>query len=192
MGIAIFYIIFILIAGCSNSDSSSESKLDSTSDSGKIEYEIETVEGQIVKSDSTDEKDEEPEDSGEESQDVNQLIADDENIKITFLKIERESYSSDLDDSIEIYFEIENKMDRTIYVNAEAVSSDGKMVDSSIYSMYQDISPNKLADVPLTIVGMDGKELPTLEENLELTIAFYDEDDYNFETLEYPVEISIE
>lgn len=183
MSIALFSIILIfMIAGCSSLNSSKK----------------ETVEGQVVKSDSAEEENEEnkeneqEEESKAESQEINQLIADDENIKISLLKIVRRSGDTRRDEGIDIIFEIENKLDRNINLSAESVSSDGKMVDRGIYSMYQDITANKMADVELNIMKIDDKELPALEEDLELTIFAYDPDDYEFEELQYPVKISFE
>ena len=187
MGKAIIFIVFILvIAGCSSLNS------------GKPNTEKENVDGQVVKNeeDSVEETSDEQEqqeevEAEEESNDINQVIVDDENMKISLLKIVRKSDDT-FGDRINVVFEMENKMDRSITVGAEHVSSDGKMVDNSVYLMYQEISPNKLADAELSFMEMDDKEIPALEKDLELTIRVLDFDDYDFGPLEYPVEISFE
>lgn len=119
---------------------------------------------------------------------VNQLIIDDKNIKATLVSIVEET-----DDiwgkSIKVTFEVENKMDKTIDVQAREVSADNKMVDEMQYSMSTEISPGKLADCVLTISEYEGYTLPKLEENLEMKLHIFNWDDYDFE-LDYPVNVT--
>ena len=84
-------------------------------------------------------------------------------------------------DAIEITFEVENKRDDTIEVQAREVSADGKMVDESMQSMSQEIAGGKVADAVLTIQSLEGKELPSMEENFEMLLHVFSWDDMDFE-----------
>ncbi|GAA0289727.1 hypothetical protein GGQ92_002419 [Gracilibacillus halotolerans] len=156
--------------------------------------ESESVEGEVVNNDqeetTTEETNEVEEDSGTETQDINQSIADDENVSITLLRIEK--IEDDIfGNSIEVVFEVENKTDRTLEVQADSVSADGKMVDETILSMSQEVAPGKIADAKLSFMEFEGHDFPALEQDLELTLNVFDWDDFDF-SLDYPVSISFE
>lgn len=111
---------------------------------------------------------------------LNQLIVDNENIKATLARIERKS-DSIFGDSIEVVFEVENKREDTITVQAREVSVDNKMVDESMIVMSQDISGGKMADAVLTIQDFEGKGLPSMEENFEMLLHVFSWDDMDFQ-----------
>lgn len=80
---------------------------------------------------------------------------------------------------IQVKFEVENKGDTTVAVQAREVSADGKMLDQSLLSMSQDVSAGKRADAILDIQNYDG-DLPVIVEDLEmiLHISLWDDMDY--------------
>lgn len=123
-----------------------------------------------------------------DTEEINQLIVDDENIKATLVSVVEKN-----DDiwgkSIEVTFEVENKTDKTIEIQADEVSADNKMVDDMLYTMSTEVSPGKLADCILKIEEYEGYTFPKLEENLEMKLKVFSWDDYDFE-LKYPVNVT--
>lgn len=117
----------------------------------------------------------------EEPKKLNQEIADTENIKATLISVEKKK-DDVFGDTIEVMFEVENKRDDTIEIQAREVSADGKMVDEGMLSMSQEISGGKKADATLTIQSYDdGKEIPELKENLEMILYAFSWDNMDFE-----------
>lgn len=117
----------------------------------------------------------------EEPKKLNQEIADTENIKATLISVEKKE-DDVFGDTIEVMFEVENKRDDTIEIQAREVSADGKMVDEGMLSMSQEISGGKKADATLTIQNYDdGKEIPELKENLEMILYAFSWDNMDFE-----------
>lgn len=119
-------------------------------------------------------------DDGRNVQEFDQEIVDNENVKAVLKSIE---YIEDdiFGDAIEITFEVENKRDDTIEVQAREVSADGKMVDEAMQSMSQEVAGGKVADAVLTIQSLEGKELPSMEENFEMLLHVFSWDDMDFE-----------
>lgn len=118
---------------------------------------------------------------------INKEIANDEIIQATLVdikKVEDEIFGN----SIEVKFEVVNKTDKTIEVQARQVSADGKMVDESALSMSQEIAPGKSADAVLTIMEFEGTALPKMEENFEMVLHVFSWDDMDFEK-NYPVKV---
>lgn len=118
---------------------------------------------------------------------INQEIANDEVIQATLVdikKVEDEVFGN----SIEVKFEVVNKTDKTIEVQARQVSADGKMIDESMLSMSQEIAPGKTADAVLTIMEFEGTELPKMEDNFEMILHVFSWDDMEFEH-DYPVKV---
>lgn len=56
-----------------------------------------------------------------------------------------------------------------------------KMVDESMRSMSQEIAGGQVADAVLTIQSLEGKELPSMEENFEMLLHVFSWDDMDFE-----------
>lgn len=153
--------------------------------------EVEEKEATVTSGEAVEEETATEEEATEETateEDVNQLIVDDENVKATLVSIV-EKQDDIWGKSIEVTFEVENKTDTTIEVQAREVSADNKMVDDMLLSMSTEISPGKLADCVLTIEEYEGYTFPTLEENLEMKLHIFSWDDSNFE-LEYPVNVT--
>lgn len=119
--------------------------------------------------------------------DLNNQIVNDESINASLVNIEYiedEFYGK----QIKVKFLVENKTNETITVQAREVSTDGMMVDETVITMSQDISPGKKANCILTIHDFEGYEFPTLNSNFEALLRVFDED-YDIE-FEYPVNVT--
>ena len=143
------------------------------------EKEIESVTSK-PKETKAKEKEVEAEDESEK-QELNQEIADTDNIKATLISIEKVVNPDWDEEKYEVKFEVENKRDDNIGVQAREVSADGKMINESMLSMSTDISAGKKADAVLTIENYDG-DLPEINENFEMVLHVYTDEDY--ETVE--------
>lgn len=118
-----------------------------------------------------------------------QVIADNENIKATLTKVEKVIDDIWDEEKVKVTFEVENKRDDTIEVQAREVSADGKMVDEMMLTMSQEVSGGKLADAVLEIQNYEG-DLPQMEDNLEMILHIFSWDDMDF-TEDHPVSIDL-
>lgn len=122
------------------------------------------------------------EDGETETEELDQEIADDDNVKITLVEVERTEGDMLEEAGYEVLFEIENKRDETIEVQAREMSIDGKMVEDFDYSMSTEISGGKEADADLTIGGiMAEDEIPEVEDEIEFQLHVLDWEDIDFE-----------
>lgn len=121
-------------------------------------------------------------------QEINEVIVDNENVKATLVKIVRiqdETWGN----SVEVVFDITNKRDHSIEVQARSVSVDDRMIDETILSMSQEVAPGKSATAKLTIQEFEGYEFPQFEKNLEMTLYFFSWDNVDYEE-EHPVSVT--
>lgn len=147
-----------------------------------------TVENETTKEDTTTDGNEEAEKANKnEEKEFNELIVDNENIKATLVKIAKLS-DEVWGNSIEVIFEIENKREDSIEVQARSVSADGRMIDDSLITMSQEIAPGKSASTKLEIMEMEGYEFPELKEDFEMTLHIFSWEDYEFEE-DHPVKV---
>lgn len=112
-------------------------------------------------------------------QEFNQLIVDNENVKATLVDVIRKK-DDIFGDEIRVKFEVENKTDHPIEVQARQVSADGKMIDETILSMSTEVAPGKIADAVLTISDYEGYEFPALEDNLEMILHIFSWENEDF------------
>ena len=161
VGLSILSLLVILGA-CS--ESSTEKEIDSANSEAKGE--------QPTK---------EQEDASEDNQkkEFNEVIADTDNVKATLIGIEKVVDKTWDEEKYVVTFEVENKREDTIEVQAREVSADGKMIDDSMLMMSTEISGGKRADAELIIQNYDG-DLPIIEENLEMILHIFSWDDYDF------------
>ncbi|MBB5148489.1 hypothetical protein [Ureibacillus thermosphaericus] len=121
-------------------------------------------------------------------QEINEVIVDNENVKATLVKIVKiqdETWGN----SVEVVFDITNKRDHSIEVQARSVSVDDRMIDETILSMSQEVAPGKSATAKLTIQEFEGYEFPQFEKNLEMTLYFFSWDNVDYEE-EHPVSVT--
>lgn len=110
---------------------------------------------------------------------INELIVDNDNLKATLVKITKES-DSIFGDSYKVIFEVENKLDHSIEVQARSVSADGMMVDEALLSMSQEVAPGKKAKAVLDISDFEGYDFPEMEEDFEMTLHIFSFDDFDY------------
>ncbi|MCG3088269.1 hypothetical protein [Sporosarcina cyprini] len=156
--------LLLLLGACSSTSSSSEKEIKSASGEEKTQ-----------KTEATDEAADD-----NQKKELNQAIADTENVKVTLLNVEKVVDKEWDEEKFLVNFEVENKREDTIEVQAREVSADGKMVDDSMLNMSTEVSGGKKADAVLTIQNYDG-DLPALEENLEMILYIFSWEDDNFE-----------
>lgn len=177
LSLAMFAIIF---TACGDSETTDKPVKD-----------VETAESEETSQDSETASEE---NDGSEEEALNQtydeVIVDNENVKIS-LKSVVEEKDDIFGDSVVITFEVENKRDDTIEVQAREVSADGKMVDESLVIMSTEVASGKLADAKLTIQAMGDQELPPMEDNIELKLHIFSWDDYDYSE-DHPVVINFD
>ncbi|GAB2532908.1 hypothetical protein [Gracilibacillus alcaliphilus] len=164
--------MFFLLAACGETanETGAAAEEDSTSneetDSGSEEEADESSE--------TEEAASENENSGEsESSTYDEILLDDDNVKVVLTEIETES-DDIFGDQHNIKMEIENKLDETIEVQSREVSVDGFMVDDMVV-FSETVAGGKKSNAELTIMAFD-EELPELNENIEFKLMILDED----------------
>ncbi|MCM3087907.1 hypothetical protein M3557_08285 [Bhargavaea ginsengi] len=118
-----------------------------------------------------------------------QVIVDNENIKATLTKVEKVVDEMWDEEKVEVTFEVENKREDTIEVQAREVSADGKMVDDMMLNMSQEVSGGKLADAVLEIQNYEG-DLPQMEDNIEMILHTFSWDNMDY-TEDNPVSIDL-
>lgn len=158
----LFALVFSLLAACGNTTTNENNDAVQSPDSN-----TETADNG---SEATD---------GDGSQAFNQQIVDNENIKVTLIDVVKKK-DDIFGNEIRVKFEVENKMDQAIEVQARQVSADGKMVDETILSMSTEIAPGKIADAVLTISDFEGYDFPALEDNLEMILHVFSWDNMDF------------
>ena len=152
------------------------------------EKEVSAVESSDDNEESADAEEEET-DAGDESEakEFDQEIVDNDNFKATLVSVEKIEDKDWDEERIDIKFEVENKRDETVDVQAREVSADGKMIDESMLIMSQEVAGGKKADAVLTIENYDG-DLPDMEEELEMKLHIFSWDDMEFEE-DYDVKV---
>ena len=101
-------------------------------------------------------------------------VVNNESIKATLMRIESGDNPDWGGEYHEIVFEIENKTDLNIVIQARNVSADGKMVDEANVFMSQEITPGKKADATLTLQDFGDGKIDEIKENIEVTLAVFD------------------
>lgn len=123
------------------------------------------------------------------SKEYNEVIVDNENFKATLVKAEHIVDKEWDEEKFNVTFEVENKREDTIEVQAREVSADGKMVDDMMLNMSQEVAAGKLADAVLTIENFDG-DLPSLEDNIEMVLHIFSWDNMDYEE-DHPVSVDL-
>ncbi|MGD6897095.1 hypothetical protein [Bacillus infantis] len=119
------------------------------------------------------------EETASDKQEFNQVIVDNENIKATLISVEKIVDKTWDEEKIEVKFEVENKRQDTIDVQAREVSADGKMIDESMLVMSTEIAGGKMADAVMTIQNYEG-DLPPVESDLEMILHVFSWDNMDW------------
>lgn len=119
------------------------------------------------------------------------IIADDDDFYIEFKEI-KEKDDSYTGKSYEIIFEVENKSDMSVEVQARSLSIDGMMVDDAVIIMSQEVAPGKKAKAVLELIDYSGEEdVPELVGDLEMDLHIFSWDDFDY-GVDYPVVINLD
>lgn len=150
---------------------------------GKVETSVEKIE---VNSAEVTEESSGPKD---EVTEYNQEILDNESIKVSLIDVKHIKKQEFGNEKYIISFDVENKTDKSITVQARDVSINNRMVDTGLLTMSTDITAGKSATADLEISSFSDDELPKLEGNLEMVLHTYSWDDMDHE-LDVPVNIT--
>lgn len=129
----------------------------------------------------------EDEEIQDEVKEVNEVIVDNDNVHATLVEIERKE-DIFFDEVYNVVFEVENKLDHNIEVQARSVSADGEMIDETILAMSQDIAPGKKAKAVLQILNMESYDFPEMKENFEMTLHIFSFENFDY-TEDHPVKV---
>lgn len=146
----------------------------------------ENVNGKVENTETEQTAEETKED--EKVNEINQVIVDNENVKATLVKIVKKE-DPIWGKSIEVIFDVENKRQDSIEVQARSVSADGRMVDETLLVMSQEVAPGKSATAKLKIQEFEGYEFPELKENFEMTLHIFSWDQMDYQE-DHPVKVT--
>lgn len=161
-----------------------------------LQNQLDEVENQEESAQETSEDTEtELEESNEvedESLDINEVIADDDDMHIELVSIEHTFDEMWDEERINVNFEIENKSETSKEIQTRSLSIDNRMVDEMIYNMSQEVEQGKSAQAVLTLEDYESNDLPELTGNLEMEVIVFDWDDMDAEDLSYDVNINLD
>ena len=132
----------------------------------------------------------EVEETNDDFYEFNEVVAENENYKITLLNIEREYDEMWDEEKIKVRYDVENLSDIDIEVQARTVSLNDRMIDESLLMMSQEVAAGKSADATLEVQDYEGNELPALEGKFEMTLHIFDWE-YTFED-DVPVSVNLD
>jgi hypothetical protein len=176
-------VIVVFIAIGSGGDDSETSEATDNADSAE-----QTTE---VSNEAEETEDEAEDESNNDLHEFNEVVVDNENFKATLLDIEYIYDDMWDEEKIEVRFDIENKRDDGIEVQARSVSLNDRMVDESLQSMSQEVAAGKTAEAVLDIQDYEGNELPALEGNFEMLLHVFSWDDVDY-TEDAEVSVSLD
>ncbi|OEC03019.1 hypothetical protein GY31_04740 [Lysinibacillus sphaericus] len=175
----IFSAALVLSLGLAGCGETKKENVSGTAESASAQNDTDTDNSQVE-----NEKD----DTGVEEIKINQVVVDNESYKATLVEIVKKT--DDIwGNSIDVIYEIENKLDYTIGVQARSVSADGYMVDEAILNMSQEVGAGKKAKAILTISDFDGHDFPELKSDLEMQLYVFNYDTF-IEIAEHEVKVS--
>ena len=129
----------------------------------------------------------------ENLREYNKVLVDNENLRAELLSIEY-MYDDIFDQEvIEVTFDIKNKQDFPIEVQARSVSINDRMVegDDILVAMSQEVGPGKSAYAVLSIQNFGDKGRLKLEGNFEMTLYIFNWDDWDY-SVEIPVSVPLD
>ena len=129
----------------------------------------------------------------ENLREYNKVLVDNENLRAELLSIEY-MYDDIFDQEvIEVTFDIKNKQDFPIEVQARSVSINNRMVegDDVLVAMSQEVGPGKSAYAVLSIRNFGDKGRLKLEGNFEMTLHIFNWDDWSYK-VDIPVSVPLD
>lgn len=179
-------VIGVGLAACGESSSTEEKEV---TDVGSTDESAEAAD--VEEADAGADENEADEEDENEVEEFDKEIVDNDDFKAVLTSVEKIADKEWDEERIEVTFEVENKRDETVEVQAGEVSADDKMVDESMLMMSQEVAGGKKADAKLVIESFDGEELPEMKENLEMKLRVFDWEYMDFEE-DYDVKIEFE
>jgi len=176
LGVALVLLLCLGVVGCTTQEASS-----TTPEAVKP---TETVETTAEKPEPT---------KNENLREYNKVLVDNENLRAELLSIEY-MYDDIFDQEvIEVTFDIKNKQDFPIEVQARSVSINDRMVegDDILVAMSQEVGPGKSAYAVLSIQNFGDKGRLKLEGNFEMTLHIFNWDDWDY-SVEIPVSVPLD
>lgn len=159
--LALLFASSLVLGACGSDEAPEETAADDTEEVAEAEPE-----------------DAEADDDVEEAIEIQEILVDDDNVKVNFYGIVK--YKEGDGEAIEALFEVENKSDTDYIVQARSLSLNDKMVDDTQQFMSQEVAAGKSADAILLIQNLEG-EVPDLDGNIELDLNISDK---SFEVIE--------
>lgn len=161
----LFIIVAVLVSisliGCSE-DKVEEKEVDHVDLEHQEEVDTEKEDGETQEST-----------EDEDVKEIDEEVVNNDMIAVSLISVKKIINKDWDEEKYEIKFEVENKTDDLIEIQAREVSSDGKMIDESMLMMSQQVSGGKSADAVLTIENFDG-DLPEIDDNLEMKLQIID------------------
>ncbi|MBB6447105.1 hypothetical protein [Bacillus benzoevorans] len=99
-------------------------------------------------------------------------ITNTKKIKATLSSIENK-YDEVMGEYKVVTFNVENRSDQAIEVQALNIFADGKRINQGSASMSQEIKPGKKEECILTLQSYASSELPPIEEKIELELHIF-------------------
>lgn len=127
----------------------------------------------------------------QDKKEYNQEITDDENVKISLINIEHIVDKEYNEEKYIISFDVTNKRDKTMTIQAGEVSINDRMVDESLLTMSTDVSSGKTANAKLVIESYSEEELPEMVGNLELILHTFNSDYDSDDEYQHDVPVNI-
>lgn len=125
-----------------------------------------------------------------DTSDSEAIIADDEEIFAKFVEIRERERNGEI--YYDLFFEVENRTDVILEVQANTVSINNVMVPERIFSMSQEVAPGKKAFAEMTLRDRSREiGVPELTGNLEMTLHIFNWDDRDF-VLDFPVIVNLD
>lgn len=176
LGVALVLLLCLGVVGCTTQEASSTTP--------EVVEPTETAETTTEQPELT---------KNENLREYNKVLVDNENLRAELLSIEY-TYDDFFDqEEIKVIFDVKNKRDYAIGVQARSVSINDRMVegDGVLVAMSQEVGPGKSAYADLSIQGFGKGKLPKLEGNFEMTLYIFNWD--NFKPLEeIPVSVPLD
>ncbi len=129
----------------------------------------------------------------ENLREYNKVLVDNDNLRAELLSIEY-IYDDFWDqETIKVTFDVKNKQDFPIEVQARSVSINDRMVegDDVLVAMSQEVGPGKSAYAVLDIRNFGNKGRLKLEGNFEMTLYIFNWDDWDYQ-IDIPVSVPLD
>lgn len=148
----------------------------------------ENLSGKVDNSKTEESNTEEENKTDGEENEINEVIVDNDNVKATLIKIVKKD-DPIFGKSVEVVFDVQNKRNESIEVQARSVSVDDVMVDEALLTMSQEVAPGKSAKAILSIYELEDYDFPEFKNNFEMELLIFSWDNIDYEE-KHPVKVT--